>query len=177
MGLEDWITGLVDGEGCFSVTIREEKRRGRKTRTGFQVTPYFFIQMSIKEYGTLLLVKRGLGNIGRVVKHKKKPIAKFIVSRFDEVKKVVVFFEKHPLHSTKRKTFEVFKEIIRMMERGEHLTKEGIYKIALLRDKMNLTYNNKKQPFVRKIYHNAEWVRKRLRIWDGGAVSPANQQR
>jgi len=134
------------------------------TRTAFQIQPRFFIQMSIKEYDTLLKVRECLGNISRIEKPNKKPIVRFVVSRFDEVRKLVAFFEKHRLRSTKKETFIIFKEIIEMMERGEHLTKEGVYKIALLRDKMNLTYNNKKQPFIRGAYHDAEWIKKKLEI-------------
>lgn len=120
--------------------------------------------MSIKEYDTLLQVKKGLGNIGRIEKRKKKPIIKYVVTKFDELKKVIAFFEKHPLRSTKKETFEIFKEIIDMMERKEHLTEEGLYKIACLRDKMNLTYNRKKQPFIRGKYYNAERIRERINL-------------
>lgn len=52
--------------------------------------------------------------------------------------KVIPFFNRFKLLSEgKRKTFEAFSEIARMMKNGEHLTVEGLEKMLKLRKLLN----------------------------------------
>ena len=51
--------------------------------------------------------------------------------------KVVRFFESNELQTTKQKNFEIFSEIISMMNERQHLTEKGLDKIARLASKMN----------------------------------------
>src|ERR1700751_5214908 len=50
-----WITGFVDGEGCFSINfIRQPDRRNRKGyRTGFQVAHEFAVTQGAKSVSRL----------------------------------------------------------------------------------------------------------------------------
>ena len=50
---------------------------------------------------------------------------------------VVPFFESYPLLSSKRKDFELFRRICRLMESGNHLIPEGLLVIADLAQQMN----------------------------------------
>jgi hypothetical protein len=51
--------------------------------------------------------------------------------------KIIPFFEKHELKSKKRQDFLKFREVIMLMERGEHLRPEGIQKIRAIAHGMN----------------------------------------
>ena len=51
--------------------------------------------------------------------------------------KLVDFFKKNPLQTTKQKNFELFSHVIDLMNKKEHLNKEGLEKIANLSSKMN----------------------------------------
>ena len=52
--------------------------------------------------------------------------------------RIVEFFRKNPLQTpSKRRSFEIFSEIVRMMDKKEHMKKEGLDKIAVLASKMN----------------------------------------
>ena len=52
-------------------------------------------------------------------------------------KKIIDFFERYPLRTSKKKDFGLFSEVIQMMNNQEHLTKEGLDEIAKLVSKMN----------------------------------------
>ena len=51
--------------------------------------------------------------------------------------KIIPFFMKHKLKSKKRQDFEKFRNVLLIMEKGEHLTKEGILKIKEISSQMN----------------------------------------
>jgi hypothetical protein len=50
-----WITGFVDGEGCFSIHIvRQPQRANRRGyKTGFQVAHQFVVTQGAKSVGSL----------------------------------------------------------------------------------------------------------------------------
>jgi hypothetical protein len=50
---------------------------------------------------------------------------------------VIPFFERHPILSEKRLEFETFAEIVRAMERGEHLEHKGFERLLALAVQMN----------------------------------------
>ena len=56
----------------------------------------------------------------------------------DSLNRLVKFFREYPLQTpSKRRSFEIFATILKMMNRKEHLTKEGLNKIAKLISEMN----------------------------------------
>ncbi len=58
-------------------------------------------------------------------------------NRLDLTRKVIPFFERHPILSEKRLEFETFAEIVKAMERGEHLQRSGFERLIALAVKMN----------------------------------------
>ena len=67
----------------------------------------------------------------------------FRVRGLENLNKIVKFFEKNHLRTSKRKNFEIFREVILLMNNREHLTKEGLDKIARLISEMNRKPNLK----------------------------------
>jgi len=68
--------------------------------------------------------------------------------------KIIPFFDKYPLHTKKKYDFLKFKKIIKLMEKEEHLTEEGIERIFKIAEKMNtknksITKNNLDKDKVR----------------------------
>ena len=51
--------------------------------------------------------------------------------------KIIPHFEKFPLQSSKQKDFEIFKKVLTMMEKKEHLDKKGWNKILDLAGQTN----------------------------------------
>ena len=62
-----WITGYVDGEGCFSINlIRQPHRHNRRGyKTGFQVAHEFVVTQGAKSVECLHML-RGFFGVGRV---------------------------------------------------------------------------------------------------------------
>jgi hypothetical protein len=61
---------------------------------------------------------------------------------------VVPFFEAHPLRTVKRASFERFAEVVWIMERGDHLTMEGLGRIRKLAAGMNRGARNPQRPYA-----------------------------
>jgi hypothetical protein len=130
-----WIVGFTDGEGCFHVSIN--KIPGMSL--GWQVLPEFRIVQHEKDEEVLHEIKNyfGFGKIEINNKDENATRKGFRVRGLENLNKVVKFFQEHSLKTSKRKNFEIFSEIIEMMNNKEHLTKEGLDKIAKLISEMN----------------------------------------
>ncbi len=127
----DWVVGFVDGEGCFHVSINKIS----KMSLGWQVLPEFRVVQHEKEVKILLQLQRFFG-MGIVVKNhgSRKELR---IRGHSTLKELVRFFNKNPLRTSKQKDFEIFAQIISLMDQGKHLTRDGLKKISILRSKMN----------------------------------------
>jgi len=56
----------------------------------------------------------------------------------DISQKLIPFFKKHPLQGKKRRDFEIFCEIVKIINKSEYLTEEGLERIRRLKSKMNI---------------------------------------
>ena len=143
-----WVSGFVDGEGCFHVSINKVP----KMSIGWQVLPEFRIVQHERDESVLNELRRFF-NAGKVVvNHGKRKELR--IRRINELMDVVSFFNQHPLMTKKRNDFEVFKKILKLMENKEHLTIEGLTRIAYLCWEMN----RKVRP---RILESSETIRQR----------------
>jgi hypothetical protein len=126
-----WVTGFVDGEGCFYVGIN----RIEQMRLGWQVLPEFRVTQHERD-AALLEQIRAFFDFGSVRPNHGDRLD-YRVRGLDNLTEVVAFFERNPLRSTKRSDFETFAEIITMMSNDRHLTKPGLDRIARLASEMN----------------------------------------
>ena len=126
-----WLVGFVDGEGCFHVGINSQP----KMSLGWQILPEFRIVQHQRDEALLYKIKDffAFGNVCKNHGDRKE----FRVRGAKNLNQIVSFFKKHPLQTTKRKDFEIFAQVIFMMNKKEHLTKEGLQKIAILASTMN----------------------------------------
>ena len=126
-----WITGFVDGEGCFHIGIN----RLPKMTLGWQVLPEFRVVQHQRDVQLLYRLKDffGFGNV--VVNHGDRK--EFRVRGLENLQKIVNFFNKNPLQTSKKGDFEIFATVIHLMSNGEHLKKEGLEKIANLASQTN----------------------------------------
>lgn len=128
----EWITGFVDGEGCFHVGIS----RHPEMSTGFQVLPEFTVVQHERDVQILQALKSHFA-CGVVRKNHGDRMAYRVRSLEHLNERIVPFFLKHPLKSKKRIDFEKFRSILSMMEAGEHLTPEGVEAIRRIAAQMN----------------------------------------
>ncbi len=61
----------------------------------------------------------------------------FRVRGLESLNKIIKFFNENPLQTSKKNDFEIFSQVITLMNEGKHLTKEGLDKIAKLISRMN----------------------------------------
>tara|TARA_Y100000034_G_C6743623_1_gene330135 strand:- start:139 stop:621 length:483 start_codon:yes stop_codon:yes gene_type:complete len=130
-----WIVGFTDGEGCFHISIN--KLTGMSL--GWQVLPEFRIVQHEKDEAVLYKLKEYFSFGDVKINNTDENAARkgFRVRGLENLKKIVEFFKKNPLKTTKKKNFEIFAEVIQMMDNKKHLTKEGLDNIAKLVSEMN----------------------------------------
>src|SRR5579863_2260348 len=139
-----WITGFVDGEGCFSINfIRQLHRATRKGyKTGFQVAHEFAVTQGAKSVGCLHMLKGyfGVGDVyinRRYDNHKEHLYRYCVRSRCDLIQTIIPFFSRYPLRTSKRDDFLKFVECLRRVETGSHLTAKGLIEIVEIAQNMN----------------------------------------
>lgn len=127
-----WIVGFVDGEGCFFVGINPQP----SMMVGFQVLPEFVVVQHHRDVQLLHGLKAYFG-CGTVLKNHGDRWA-YRARGHDNLRgRILPFFEKHQLKSRKRQDFESFRKVVLLMERKEHLTREGLERVRSIAGQMN----------------------------------------
>ena len=139
-----WITGFVDGEGCFSINfIRQPDRRARKGyRTGFQVGHEFAVTQGAKSVDSLYAFVEffGMGDVyqnTRYDNHKEHLYRYCVRRRSDLIGTIIPFFDRYPLQTSKQNDFRKFADCVKRMETGVHLTTAGLTEIIAIAQTMN----------------------------------------
>jgi hypothetical protein len=133
-----WIVGFTDGEGCFSVSVIKNST----TRTGWQIFPEFVITQGEKSVSALKYIKKyfGCGNIyvNRRKDNHKENIYRYCVRSVNDLQEFIVpFFARHGLRTSKKYDFKKFAKIIGIIAKKNHLSCEGMKKIAKIIEQMN----------------------------------------
>jgi hypothetical protein len=127
-----WVTGFVDGEGCFHVGINPHG----DMLVGFQVLPEFTVVQHERDAHLLYALKDFFG-CGVVRRNHADRMAYRVRGKQHLLERIIPFFVKHPLKSGKRLDFIQFRRVLLKMEAGEHLTDAGIAEIRTLASRMN----------------------------------------
>lgn len=130
----NWLSGFVDGEGCFFVNYKKSK----STALGIQVITSLYIYQNVRDEVLLTKLIDYL-QCGRIDRASTRPdVIRFTVSKFrDILEKIVPFFLTYPLHGIKSKDFMDLCAIVKIMENKGHLTPEGLKEIKSLKSGMN----------------------------------------
>jgi hypothetical protein len=139
-----WITGFVDGEGCFSIhVVRQPHRHNRRGyKTGFQVAHQFVVTQGAKSIESLQVMQRyfrvGRLHLNRRYDNHKEHLYQYVVrKRSDLVETIIPFFQQFQLRTSKRTDFEKFVRCMRVIETGAHLTNRGLLEIVEIMQTMN----------------------------------------
>ena len=133
-----WISGFTDGEGCFTISVIKNPT----TRFGKQIFPEFVITQGEKSLDVLYKIKKYF-NCGSIVLNKRydnhnEHLYRYCVRSISELQnKIIPFFEEYQLQTYKRNDFKIFKKIIELMIRKEHLIKSGWNRILKFASKTN----------------------------------------
>ena len=129
-----WVVGFVDGEGCFHIGINKNP----EMRLGVQVLPEFTVVQHQIDEQVLHGLKAYFG-CGVVRKNHGTRLSYRVRGQANLLQKILPFFEKHQLKTKKRVDFAKFRRVILMMEKGEHLSLDGLEKIRQIQQTMNST--------------------------------------
>ncbi len=138
----DYIVGLVDGEGSFTVYVRDPDSV-KKVKRRVTVEPKFYIKLVEKDKEILERVRQFFG-CGTVYFQKDtRPNHQHcyryeVYSKDDLIRSIIPFFKKHQLQfSSKRTDFELFVEMLGIIDRKEHLTDKGLRSLFMLKQHMH----------------------------------------
>lgn len=129
----EYISGYVDGEGCFSISflVRTKLRIGIETRASFSVSQN-------EDRSEVLYLMQKHFECGHMRRDNSDKTLKYEVRDFtDLLTKIIPHFETHPLLSRKQKDFQIFARIVRLMEKRQHHTKTGLRTIVQCAYRMN----------------------------------------
>ena len=132
--LNPWfVTGLVEGEGCFSVSFSFRK----KLKVGIETRPSFSLSLHQRD---LELVKQlhaffGCGAVrysrsDRTYKFESRSVA-------DLTRRIVPHFERYPLVGAKSKDYAIFADICCKAHANQHLRRDVLRAIIEMAYQMN----------------------------------------
>jgi hypothetical protein len=131
--LPSYISGYVDGEGCFTVSISPRKT----LRVGWEVRPSVSVSQNGDRSEVLLAIQRHFG-CGTLPPDRSDQTLKWEVRSLPVILATVIpHFRCYPLQSGKRRDFELFADICERMSRGEHREPEGLKEIVRRAGAMN----------------------------------------
>src|SRR5215472_4284119 len=114
--LSAYISGYVDGEGCFTISIAPRAMLA----VGWEVRPSFSVSQNGDRAEVLHALKAYFG-CGSIRPDRSDKTLKWETRRLDElVGRVIPHFVEYPLLSAKRLDFERFAFVCRLMADGEH---------------------------------------------------------
>ncbi len=137
----EYIVGLTDGEGSFTVYIYDGKNTERKRRA--RIEPKFYLKLVEEDKNILYQLKQhfGCGNVyfQRDKRQNHKDCYRFEVTKREDLQNIIIpFFIANPLKfMTKRRDFRIFCLIIKAINNLEHLTTSGLAKLYKLKQKMH----------------------------------------
>ena len=153
--LSHYVAGYVDGEGSFHVAIS----RSNNVRLGYQIIPEFHVSQNAERASVLYSIQELLqcGHIKDNHRTNPKDVSKVFVvrNRTDLLTKVIPFFKRYPILSSKHSDFIKFAEVVGDMQQNKHLVRKSLKKIIVKAFSMNA--NGKyRQSNLNQILHDLE---------------------
>lgn len=155
----DWITGFVDAEGCFHVTLINNSKGAGLI---FKVTQHARDAELLKKFVDYFKCGRYYTSTNTA--------GDYVVTKFNDINsEIIPFFYKYPLQSTKALDFYDFKQVAQLMVKKAHLTPQGLTRIKLFRSGMNKGRVNKldlgqisdnplnKKTYINMSYNHLNW--------------------
>jgi LAGLIDADG endonuclease len=131
--LSAYISGYVDGEGCFTVSISPRA----KLLVGWEVRPSFSVSQNGDRAEVLHALQAYFG-CGSIRPDRSDKTLKWETRRLEDLlDRVIPHFGRFPLLSGKRLDFERFAAVCRLQAAGAHRTKSGLIQIVQIARQMN----------------------------------------
>ena len=138
----EYVVGLVDGEGSFTVYVRNpdiEKKVARRV----VVEPKFYIKLIERDKDILYALQDffGCGSVyfQKDTRPNHQHCYRYEVFRWEELRTIIIpFFKQNPLKfASKRLDFKVFCSMMKLLAKGSHRTESGIRELFKLKQQMH----------------------------------------
>ena len=133
MDIKSYLSGYVDGEGCFCISFNKSTRHN----FGWEIRPSFSVSQNSNRREVLKIMKQYF-RCGSIRPDRSDKTLKYEVrSVKDLVKKIIPHFESVPVLSGKQKDFEYFSRVCKLIDKKKHFSKEGFNEVLNVAFKMN----------------------------------------
>ena len=161
----NWVTGYCDAESSFTLSMYKKD----KSKPKFNIIPVFKIGVHLKDLKLLNKIQSFFG-AGSIYKHDDNSVQLQVYSIKELIDVIIPHFEKYSLLTQKKADFLLFKQIVHIINTKQHLTIEGLNKIASLRASMNWGLSNElkesfpdvvavQRPLIQnQVIQNPNWV-------------------
>ena len=140
--LPSYISGYVDGEGCFNVSISPRPT----LLVGWEVRPSISVSQNADRSEVLLIIQEYF-DCGTLRPDRSDRTLKWETRSLPLInERIVPHFRKYPLLSGKQKDFELFAEICERMQEKRHCSPDGLSEIVTLAGMMNPSGKRGYQP-------------------------------
>jgi hypothetical protein len=120
-----YVTGFVDGEGCFSISFSER----HKLKTGIEVRPSFAVGQNKRSLPVLERIHTYFG-CGAIRFSRHDQTYKYEVRSIGDIRKrIIPHFQKYPLQTFKLQDFAIFVWICDEIAASRHLNKDNLFAI------------------------------------------------
>jgi hypothetical protein len=131
--IQEYVSGYVDGEGCFSISFSKRE----KFLVGWETKPSFSVSQN-EDRAQILFLMQKMFKCGFIRRDFSDKTLKYEVRSLDNlIRHIIPHFEKYPLVSEKQNDFEFFKKVCLLMQKQLHKNKNGLGKILNLAFQMN----------------------------------------
>ena len=146
--IQEYISGYVDGEGCFSVSFSKRD----KLTMGWETKPSFSVSQN-EDRAQILFLMQNIFQCGFIRRDYSDKTLKYEVRSLENlINKIIPHFEKYPLISEKQNDFNHFKKVCFLMQKNMHKKKNGLKKILDFAFQMN---SSGKRKYSKKDIQNA----------------------
>lgn len=136
----EWMAGFTTGEGCFYINIMNSSSHS----LGFRVKLMFHLTAAYGGQSSRLVDEQLMRSLvdyldcGNVFVRSNNTAVDFKITKFlDLYDKVIPFFQKLPIRGVKAKDYSDWVKAAEIINKGDHLTKEGSSKIISIKASMN----------------------------------------
>lgn len=133
MDLNSYISGFVEGEGCFCVSFNKRSR----LHTKIEVRPSFSISQNKRNLELMKMVNNHF-QCGAIRFSKSDQNYKYEVRSISDLyKKIIPFFKNYPLQGAKQADFEKFVQVCELVYQNQHLNAGKLIRIIELSYQIN----------------------------------------
>ena len=138
----NYIVGLVDGEGSFTVYVKNPQYNSKVERR-VKAEPRFYLKLIEKDKAVLYGLKKffGCGNVyfQKDTRPRHQNCYRYEVTKREDLERIIIpFFKTNKLvFNSKQKDFNLFCKLMEMIKRGDHLNDPGLLRMYKIKQKMH----------------------------------------